>query len=172
MNESTFWELCERHLARGRGDDDEERVERLTAALAKLPPREIVDFQRLLDDAMDRAYRWDLWGAAYVILGGCSDDGFEYFRAWLVSRGRAVYEAALRDPESLADQVQDDPDWAPDLESLLYAATEAYETATEGDELPEPEEPGPAEPAGTIFDEESVADSFPRIAARLEQIGR
>jgi len=26
-------------------------------------------------------------GAAYIINGGCSDDGFEYFRRWLVLQG-------------------------------------------------------------------------------------
>lgn len=171
MNESTFWELCEKHLARGRGDD-EERVERLVAALEKLPPKEIAAFQRLFDQAMDRAYRWDLWGAAYVILGGCSDDGFEYFRAWLISRGRSVYEAALAEPESLAVEIQDDPDWAPDLESLLYAAAEAYESATGGDELPESDDAGPAEPVGVMFDENRVAEAYPRISARLEELGR
>ena len=38
-------------------------------------------FRRYLNEA----YTWDLWGAADVIHGGCSDDGFEYFRRWLVS---------------------------------------------------------------------------------------
>ena len=28
-----------------------------------------------------------------MLKGGCSDDGFEYFRGWLISRGRKVYEA-------------------------------------------------------------------------------
>ncbi|WP_217498085.1 MULTISPECIES: DUF4240 domain-containing protein [Sphingomonas] len=38
---------------------------------------------------MIRSYRWDLWRAAKVAKGGVSDDGFEYFRTWLISRGRA-----------------------------------------------------------------------------------
>ena len=42
-------------------------------------PEEIVAFQRVLDELMDESYRADLWGAAYVINGGCSDDGFEDF---------------------------------------------------------------------------------------------
>jgi hypothetical protein len=33
---------------------------------------------------MDR----DQWGAAYLANGGCSDDGFDYFRGWLIGQGR------------------------------------------------------------------------------------
>jgi hypothetical protein len=52
---------------------------------------------------MAESYRWDLWGAAYLINGGCSDDGFDYFRGWLLSQGRAIWQATLADPDSLAD---------------------------------------------------------------------
>ena len=39
---------------------------------------------------------------AYIIGGGCSDDGFWDFRSWLAVRGKRVYLVALRNPESLA----------------------------------------------------------------------
>lgn len=52
---------------------------------------------------MIRSYRWDLWGAAYVAKGGASDDGFEYFQRWLISRGRTDFERVLADPDALAD---------------------------------------------------------------------
>ena len=32
-------------------------------------------------------YRWDMWAAAYLIGGGCSDDGFIDFRAGLIAQG-------------------------------------------------------------------------------------
>ncbi len=32
----------------------------------------------------------DLWGAAWVLLGGASDDAFDYFRCWLIGQGREV----------------------------------------------------------------------------------
>ncbi len=171
MDDAEFWALVEGHLTKGRGDPDE-RVERLTATLSKRRPAEIRAFQRQLDRAMDRAYRWDLWGVAYVIEGGCSDDGFEYFRAWLISRGRAVYERALADPESLVEQVPDDADWYPELESLLYAPAEAYESVTDGEELPPRDPPTPREPAGTRFDEDRAEEQFPRVAARIAELRR
>lgn len=43
------------------------------------------------------------WQAAYLINGGCSDDGFEYFRGWLLTQGREVFERAVALPDTLAD---------------------------------------------------------------------
>ena len=59
-----------------------------SATRSRSPPDELIEFHRLFNRAMDDAYIWDLWGAAYLINGGCSDDGFAYFRSWLISRGR------------------------------------------------------------------------------------
>ena len=78
---------------------------------------------------MADAYTWDLWGAAYLINGGCSDDGFAYFRSWLISRGRAAYEEAVRDPDSLADLVDPDRDDY-EFEDLWGLALVVYEERT------------------------------------------
>lgn len=47
--------------------------------------------------------------AASLILGGCSDDGFEYFRGRLIAQGREVFERSVADPDSLADLPVMDP---------------------------------------------------------------
>ncbi|OSP39974.1 hypothetical protein B7767_28795 [Streptomyces sp. 13-12-16] len=44
-----------------------------------------------------------LWAAAYVINGGCSDDGFDYFRGWLIAQGRETFERVVADPDALAE---------------------------------------------------------------------
>lgn len=31
------------------------------------------------------------WVVVYVVLGGCSDDGFDYFCYWLIIRGKVVF---------------------------------------------------------------------------------
>jgi len=48
-------------------------------------------------------YRWDVPAAAYLIGGGCSDDGFIDFRAGLTAQGRDWYEKLAASPDSLAD---------------------------------------------------------------------
>jgi hypothetical protein len=112
---------------------------------------------------MARAYTWDLWAAAYVINGGCSDDGFEYFRAWLISRGSDTFEKALADPDSLASLRGLEPDEC-ELESLLYVAAEAYEEAAES-ELPESKVKRPSKPAGKRWSEEGddLAKRVPKL---------
>lgn len=66
------------------------------------------------------SYRAPLWAAAYVINGGCSDDGFDYFRGWLIMQGREVFEQVLADPEALADNP-----------TVCHAAPEGYELECE-----------------------------------------
>lgn len=101
MPDARFWSIIDGVAHTGKTPDD--RLEALEAALKPLSLDDIVSFEMTFRRLLNDAYTWDLWGAAYVIHGGCSDDGFEYFRRWLVSRGRKAYEAALADPDSLAD---------------------------------------------------------------------
>src|SRR5262245_62030044 len=97
MNIDRFWQLVD--STRGFRD----RADSLAKLLEQLTPDEIVRFRIIYDDLIFAANRVDLWGAAAVINGGCSDDGFYYFREALIELGRPVFEAAVRDPDSLAD---------------------------------------------------------------------
>lgn len=45
-------------------------------------------------------YRYDLWAAAYLIGGGCSDDSFTDFRAGLIGQGCDWYEQATTSSDS------------------------------------------------------------------------
>jgi hypothetical protein len=36
-----------------------------------------------------------MWVAAYLMNGGCSDDGFDYFRGWLIAQGRTTLEQVV-----------------------------------------------------------------------------
>lgn len=95
MDERRFWVLIgqARKAAPGDGTDAADRqAAALEAALAKLLPKEILAFQELLDRKMADTYRWDLWGAANLLNGGCSDDCFDYFRGWLIGRGQKVFD--------------------------------------------------------------------------------
>ena len=113
-------------LVRG-GTDQDRQLGAITAELGRLAPEQVVKFKIWLDDQMQRANRWDLWCAAYVMCGGCGDDGFEYFRAWLIGQGEEVFEHAIEDPETLADLPMVDPMMECEFESLIYVATDVYE---------------------------------------------
>src|SRR5262249_60057219 len=118
-----------------------------------------VSFAGHLETQLIRAYSWDLWGAAFIINGGCSDDGFEYFRGWLILQGRKTFDDALRDPETLAEVV-DEPDV--ECEDILYAPLQAFKAVT-GSDLPRSGQLHPKEPSGQPWREEDLDARFPRL---------
>jgi Protein of unknown function (DUF4240) len=114
-----------------------------------------------------RAYTWELWGAAYVIEDGCSDDCFRDFRAYLISLGRDPYEAALKSPDSLAPLVEDAEtgDW----ENADDVAPEAYEDVT-GEDIPSGDSDLSGRPRGEEWDDEqqdALVQRYPVLAARF-----
>jgi hypothetical protein len=175
MTEDAFWELVE--SARAAVDDSvtaaddvaDELVRRLTA----LPLAGIVDFQRVFDRLQDAAYRWDLWAAAALVNGGCSDDGFMDFRGWLVAQGRSAWAAALESPDALAGLLPAGFEEAYS-EEMLYVASSAHEAAG-GDEdefyaetraSDETVSGGPAGEDVDFDDTAALARAFPRLSAR------
>ncbi|MEV7233888.1 DUF4240 domain-containing protein [Streptomyces sp. NPDC051020] len=84
-------------------------------------------------------YRWDVWAAAYLIGGGCSDDSFMDFRAGLIALGRDWYERAAACPDSLAEHpaviaaAEAQEDEAVFYEDVNYAASGAFKRIA-GDE--------------------------------------
>ena len=170
MDETEFWEIVDSTREAAGGDSDV-HAELLVERLASLNPVKVTDFARHFESRFVRAYRWDVWGAAWVLLDGASDDCFENFRCWLIAQGRRIFEGTLHDPDTLAllltgfDQGHDG-----EAEEVGYAAYDAYELLT-GDELPElglPEPP--SEPLGVPLDFEddrAMAESYPRLWARF-----
>jgi hypothetical protein len=124
-----FWVIVE--AARTDVDDTVtgagEVADALIDRLSGMTPARIVEFELALDEVTNDAYRLDLWAAAHIMNGGCSDDCFDHFRGWLVAQGRAVWDAALADPDSLADVVTADAeDESFAGETMLVAASRAY----------------------------------------------
>ncbi|EDY22346.1 WGR domain protein [Chthoniobacter flavus Ellin428] len=126
MTKDKFWELIQRSLDGSSGEIDEQ-ADVLESELMDLSPEEIVSFGEHVEACLQESYSNDLWGAAYIIAGGCSDDGFEYFRRWLVSRGREWFERAVKNPDDLADYPQNLSDSDIEFEEFAYIAPKAYE---------------------------------------------
>jgi len=169
MNRDEYWLLIERALDQSGGEHDahEEALQRAVGALA---PDAILDFERHSRDLLAASYQNRLWGAAYLINGGCSDDGFDYFRAWLVAQGRSVYEAALAKPDSLAEYARLG-DGDVELEALWYVANRAYEAVT-GKPIPDEVSADSAdvEEQDDDFDfedDDAMSTRYPRLWARF-----
>ncbi|MFE9769896.1 DUF4240 domain-containing protein [Streptomyces sp. NPDC005808] len=171
MDETEFWELVDATREGAEGDPDEQ-ADLLVERLIQLDPDSVLDFARHFEYRYNRAYRWDLWGAAWVLLDGASDDAFDFFRCWLIGQGRDVFEGAVHDPDSLAELVEDfDDEIDGDGEELGYAADEAYEqlTGVVAPDLGIP--PAPPEPEGTPVDfenESALAERYPRLWERFK----
>ena len=143
MDEARFWQIISQSLAVAQAENDdiaeqqETQFAALKAALLALDWQDIIAFENRFDQLHFASYRQDLWCAAYLMCGGCSDDGFDYFRYWLASRGKAVFQAALANPDSLADCpfVTADNDYY-EFEDFGYAAHEAFAEKT-GSEMSE-----------------------------------
>jgi len=171
MDETEFWELVDATREAADGDP-EEQADLLVDRLLALEPEMVLDFARHFEARYNRAYTWALWGAAWVLLDGASDDAFDFFRCWLIGQGREVFEGALHgDPDSLADLLDDfDEEIDGDGEELGYAADEAYEQLT-GTVAPDLGiAPAPSEPEGTPIDfenEQVLAERFPKLWYRF-----
>ncbi len=101
METEDFWQLIQAARSRttAEGSFDRTLVETLTAR----SKREILKYQERFDALHGALYRWDVWAAAYLIGGGCSDDSFTDFRAGVIAEGQAWYERVAANPDSLAE---------------------------------------------------------------------
>jgi hypothetical protein len=102
MNKNEFWQLIQTSFQEGNWDNHKQ-VEILIDKLANYSQEEILKFASIYHVYDKEAYKSKLWAAAYVMNGGCSDDCFDYFKGWLISRGEEPYLNALKDPDSMAD---------------------------------------------------------------------
>jgi hypothetical protein len=142
MDTDQFWKLIE--TARKNAEESGRPFDEvLVDLLAARPKQEILAYDARFGALREAVYRWDLWAAAYLIGGGCSDDSFMDFRAGLIAQGRDWYERAAADPDRLADHpgLRQYAAEAGVLEEVLfyesvnYAASRAYERLTaEGEE--------------------------------------
>ena len=132
MTKDQFWEII---AASREGFDpadmeasQERQLTRLQELLSQLSAEEVQAFAQHFGDRMKEAYlpatrrsKWGspldgLWGVAYQMGGGCSNDSFEDFRGWLISMGREAFEAAVRDPETVYGLVEP----AEDVSDIIF----------------------------------------------------
>jgi hypothetical protein len=173
-----WWALVERartavgDRAGDRNHADDPLPDALTDELARLRPADIVDWEITFIRVTDSAYRQPLWHAAYLIEGGCGDDGFMDFRDGLILQGRDVFTRAVDDPDSLADVPvvramagEDGDGWlgfqtistCGETDSFHEAVDEALTTLTRPDE--------PAGPTWHWSDEDAFREHLPRLSA-------
>jgi hypothetical protein len=161
MDDRRFWAFVEA-AREAAGDDVEERIAGLEQVLLTHEADEVQAFQDKYDELLQRANTFELWGAAFLVNGGCSDDGFRYFRDWLISEGEQVFEAALADPDSLAELPGAGER---ELEGFGYVAAEVYEQITDAP-IAHRRALEAGEPTGVAWEEAELPARYPRLAAK------
>jgi len=161
MSEEQFWNLIETTVndsADGSIDASE-----LVQALSVLPVSGILSFGERCDILFVDSRLWALWGAASLIHDGAPDDTFDYFRSWLIGRGRETYERAIINPDSLAEIATPEA-----LDDVVYcAAGTAYRTLT-GEELPVPLREWPdLEKSFDLNDDSEMQNRYPGLYVKF-----
>ncbi len=171
MPEARFWELIDQARKAG-GNRCQSFAAALTQTLSRLSEDEVLGFELRFEERMAQSYRWDLWAVAYIANGGSSDDGFTYFRAWLIGQGRERFKAALNHaPDavegysgSLLGSLFGSPRF--ECEQLLYPSMEVYQKKT-GKLPPMGLVTYPTEPAGVPWREEDLPKLYPDLHKRF-----
>lgn len=157
-----LWAIIER-VKRISGGDLRDACQAFELQLDALDDGALTGTVQEFDAAMNRAYDYDLWGAAYLIHGGCSDDTFWDFRTGLIALGKEIFEKALADPDSLADV--EDVENRTLFEGFQYIPSRVMERRglprLPGGHMRQP-------PTGENWnDEKELERRFPRLAARF-----
>ena len=159
-----FWTVIDASID-ASGGDPQRKEQALKQALESLSAEQVLSYARHWATLDAQAYNWDLWAAAYVINGGCSDDTFQDFRASLICQGRTVFEAAIADSDSLADV-----DFSDEYEQLFY---EGYQylrwqiyKEKSGEELPRFPDIGSPDPTGQEWEEDDLPKRVPKLWAK------
>jgi len=134
MKEDFFWQLIQESLDKSNGELEDQH-EALISILSNYEAEDIIKFDKTFNKFYVESYTSDLWAAAYIVNGGCCDDDFDYFRSWLISRGKKVYEECINDPGGLVDVISVYEAGDVEFEDFLYIASDAYKLRTSRDDF-------------------------------------
>lgn len=141
-----FWEAIEKSYKYNKKDwedyDLEEHIEKLTAYLSKYSEEKLILFEKTLQEKLISLYtapiaelsiilenEYEKEGDTYNFDGYISDDGFIYFRCWLLLKGKEFYDDITKDIESFVSgkyHFDIGDTWG---EGLLYVASRANSEA-------------------------------------------
>ncbi len=160
MDDDRFWEIIHRSHKAANGDFEEQQ-EQLESELLKLTPQDILLFDNRFSQLRGAAYNWQLWAAAYIINGGCSDDSFNDFREWVIAQGKDFYFRTMQDPATLVDVSRERMEV--ECEGMGFIPATVFEEMT-GEEMPNGLREN-IEITGTEWDEDNddLQKMFPKL---------
>jgi hypothetical protein len=124
MTAEEFWSLID--LSRQSVRKTTDIPEWIQEYLRQRPTLYLGEYEERFQGLSRLSYDARLWAAAQIMMGFCSDDKFSDFRAWLIAKGKDVFEDALKNPDTLAEVDVDGDYGTPTLFSMNYVAEETY----------------------------------------------
>lgn len=155
MDKNVFWQVIDEVNKQVAGDDYNGILISTQEKLLTYTPEDIADWGNIQTYYKDLADTGGIFAASCFLNDYMSDDGFTDFRMWLISRGKDVYMAALKDPDSLIGlNLPEDisSTKATRWEAYGYVAIDAYEQI------------------GHITDFYSIMDQRPLTTAQMADI--
>lgn len=128
LDEESYWAIIEKSIQETTNQEDQEVF--LISEIEKLSPKEMVGFRLRTDKLLFDSYTSDLWCANYIISNGVADDGFDYFRCWLISKGKEAYYKAKENPDYLVNIVGNEPQ-VYDFEGFWHVSLSAFKNRTD-----------------------------------------
>jgi hypothetical protein len=127
LDENIYWAIVNKSARSAKSQDGQERY--LIKEIGKLTPTEMIGFRLRTDKLLYDTYNSQMWCAGYIMNGGCSDDMFEYFRTWVISRGKETYYMAKDNPDTLINEVIEGEEFY-EFENFWYVALKAFKNNT------------------------------------------
>ncbi len=156
IDEELFWSLIE--LNREKSEDKFEFIENLSNQLEEFKSTEIIKFYRILLNKIEELNHWEIWALAYISRQGCGDDEFDYFKPWVISKGKKLFEfIKAKNFTNVKPYFDEDPQ----LEELLYVCENIYEKKT--NEIIPNVRVKRQKMSGEQWEEENLANEFPEI---------
>lgn len=135
IKKDEFWALIKAVKDRFKDKRGEAAGEWLINQLMRMPIEELISFSIYFETYFGIGKKkYGLWSVISAVMGGCSDDHYEYFLGWLIMQGENEYMSVLKNPDALADVIENEqPYLSPynyENEWLINAPVLAFHKAT------------------------------------------
>ncbi|MFT3701709.1 MAG: DUF4240 domain-containing protein [Agriterribacter sp.] len=123
MDQKEFWKIIDYSFFESNGNQQQQE-NLLIQKLVAYTPEQIIEFEKIFRRYVIEADDFKIVGAEKIIEGVVTDDGYLYFRCWLIAQGEHTFKETLKLPDNLAGNV--DKDGYTQFEELMYVADKAY----------------------------------------------
>ena len=103
MKREDFWKYIS--LSHKNSKDNNEFINYLTNVLAQKTNEEIFDFDIITNELMCESYNEKLWCASYLVNGEMASWSFDFFRLWLISQGKKIYDSIIKNQDALSKYI-------------------------------------------------------------------